>query len=248
MKLETPQFIGMVGRSRSGKDTVANYLIQRYGFVRMACADKLKKIISRAYHVPLDHFYLDEFRYVPHKNLNGDFMRTGEPYLQRGYESILEELSPKTINTPPDVACREIFVNLLSGRNYSPIEAAQLIGTEGFRRHVNDGVWVDYLMAEASSKLDAGKSVVVSDVRFENEFDLIQENGGEMWAIKRSTYRASNHESEKHIDRLSARADIAIANNSTMELLHLLIDAHIGVSAFQQEPVASASLQEVATP
>ncbi len=36
--------IGISGKMRSGKDTVAAYLRENYGFVRMAIADKLKEV------------------------------------------------------------------------------------------------------------------------------------------------------------------------------------------------------------
>lgn len=36
--------IGLTGYARSGKDTVANYLVSDYGFVRIGFADKLKEL------------------------------------------------------------------------------------------------------------------------------------------------------------------------------------------------------------
>ena len=36
--------IGISGKLQSGKDTVADYLVKKYGFVRVAFADKLKEI------------------------------------------------------------------------------------------------------------------------------------------------------------------------------------------------------------
>lgn len=39
--------IGLSGYARSGKDTVADYLVQNYGFTRMAFADPMKEALRR---------------------------------------------------------------------------------------------------------------------------------------------------------------------------------------------------------
>jgi len=38
--------IGITGRARSGKDTIANYLVHAHGFVRIAFADELKRMVN----------------------------------------------------------------------------------------------------------------------------------------------------------------------------------------------------------
>ena len=39
--------LGLSGYARSGKDTVAEYLVERYGFVRMAFADPMREAVAR---------------------------------------------------------------------------------------------------------------------------------------------------------------------------------------------------------
>lgn len=39
--------IGLSGYARTGKDTVADYLVEKYGFVRMAFADPMKEALYR---------------------------------------------------------------------------------------------------------------------------------------------------------------------------------------------------------
>lgn len=41
--------IGLVGQQRSGKDTVGDYLISKYGFKRFAFADELKEVVRRLF-------------------------------------------------------------------------------------------------------------------------------------------------------------------------------------------------------
>lgn len=42
-------FIGIAGRSGAGKDTLAERLVTRHGFVRLAIADPLKELTGRAF-------------------------------------------------------------------------------------------------------------------------------------------------------------------------------------------------------
>lgn len=41
---DMPRRIGVSGKARSGKDTLAGYLVDRYGFVRFAFADRLREL------------------------------------------------------------------------------------------------------------------------------------------------------------------------------------------------------------
>lgn len=43
--------IALSGKMRSGKDTVADYLVKRHGFTRMAFADKLKDVVRDLFEV-----------------------------------------------------------------------------------------------------------------------------------------------------------------------------------------------------
>ena len=44
-----PLKIGLTGKARSGKDTVANYLVERYQFQRVAFGDALKRYVSEIF-------------------------------------------------------------------------------------------------------------------------------------------------------------------------------------------------------
>lgn len=41
--------VGLIGKKRSGKDTVANYLVQEYGYKRYGFADPMKEMIKEAF-------------------------------------------------------------------------------------------------------------------------------------------------------------------------------------------------------
>lgn len=69
---------------------------------------------------------------------------------------------------------------------FSPRWALQRVGTEGLRRVVADDVWVRAL----ERRLPATGLVVVPDVRFPNEVDMIRRLGGEVWLVERAPRRS----------------------------------------------------------
>jgi hypothetical protein len=65
-------------------------------------------------------------------------------------------------------------------RQFTPREALQLMGTEAGRNVFHRDIWVFSLLNRAK-----GKDVVITDVRFKNEVDYIQENGGIVVRVRR---------------------------------------------------------------
>ena len=66
------------------------------------------------------------------------------------------------------------------GREFTPREALQKMGTEAGREVFHKDIWVISLLNRAK-----GKDVVVTDVRFQNEIQYIQDNGGIVIRVKR---------------------------------------------------------------
>ena len=66
------------------------------------------------------------------------------------------------------------------GREFTPREALQKMGTEAGREVFHKDIWVISLLNRAK-----GKDVVVTDVRFQNEIKYIQDNGGIVIRVKR---------------------------------------------------------------
>jgi hypothetical protein len=68
------------------------------------------------------------------------------------------------------------------GREFTPREALQKMGTEAGRDVFHKDIWVISLLNRAK-----GKDVVVTDVRFENEINYIHDNGGIVIRVKRGS-------------------------------------------------------------
>jgi hypothetical protein len=58
--------------------------------------------------------------------------------------------------------------------NLTPVDIWCLLGTDAIRNHVYNDTWVDYILRQP----DAGKILVIPDVRFPNEADAIRDRGG----------------------------------------------------------------------
>jgi dephospho-CoA kinase len=106
--------------------------------------------------------------------------------------------------------------------NISPRNALQYLGTDVFRNNINkllpnitDNFWV--MLLENKYKKIKG-NVIITDVRFQNEVDMIHKNGGFVIKINRNTNNIDNHDSEKYIDSI-INYDYVIDNNDSIENL-----------------------------
>ena len=89
---------------------------------------------------------------------------------------------------------------LLPNIGKSPRQLMQLLGTEWGRQMVDANVWVTLAEARIRADLLAGRFVVVSDVRMENEADMIRKLGGVVIHLHRAAARrVAEHSSERGI-------------------------------------------------
>lgn len=121
----------------------------------------------------------------------------------------------------------------------SPRQLMQSMGTEWARNTVHPDVWVklaeqnlDYM----TKALGAVLGFVVSDVRFENEADLIRRRGGTIIHISRAAAQAVNpHISEAGV--AGNKADLLMFNNGTVEeFLRSLDEVFLMIRERQQQP------------
>lgn len=116
------------GLSRSGKDTVARRLVERFRMTHLKISSHLKRCASLLFDVPLEDF---------------EERQKDDPH-------------PKW------------------GR--SPREMLKFLGTDVFQYKIESFIpgrnrcfWIDYLHKDIADELALGRSVVISDYRFEHE-------------------------------------------------------------------------------
>lgn len=198
--------IGLVGLKGSGKDTVAAYLVKTHQFERRAFADKLKESFSALTGIPV-------WEIENYKNDPGVFLGVG-------YETSNPTISGKIGDIVPP----------MPDRTWSPIsqvtfrEALQLYGTESHRDVFGEDFWLDQCMPVEG--FYAGRAIVVSDVRFENEIQRIHTLGGKFVVVERAGGEQDPHRSEN--EWYTVPADYVLKNNGTIEELYAAIEIMLG--------------------
>ena len=178
------KLIGLIGRARSGKDTVAGYLCRRHRFTQDAFADPMKEMLEVAF---------------------GDLFRDGD---------------------------REAPLPWLGK---SPRQLMQTLGTEWGRNQVHQDLWTllmeqKILREKAIEEAGFKVSMVISDVRFHNEADMILRHGGELWHIQRDGASVAEHISE-HTQWDTYQTKV-IENNGSLEELYLKVEQAYQGEAF----------------
>ena len=114
--------IGVCGKGGSGKDTIANYLVEHYDFNRVAAADAMKVDL-----------------------------------------------------------CKYLDMDLVNHGKFSVRRFLQLYGMD-MRYRIADTYWLERSIQDKVKELGTNgeTNIVVSDVRFEIEYDWIKKNGGDV--------------------------------------------------------------------
>ena len=165
------KLIGLTGRARSGKDTVAHHLNENNSYSSYAFAQPMKQACKIMFNWSEQH-------------VNGDLKEVVDPLF-----------------------------------GISPRVAMQRLGTEFGRETINKSMW----LLRAQTEIDSKLNLVITDVRFNNEAELIKENGGIVIEIRRNDREAvSEHKSENGIDE--SLVDFVVENNGTIACLYDRID------------------------
>lgn len=106
----------------------------------------------------------------------------------------------------------------------SPRHLMQTLGTEWGRHKVRKDIWVRYMRRRLRYAKEREINVVVSDVRFGNEADLIHEMGGEVVLMFGNTVCPPSwwqHPSERLVD---VRTDRVIDNTGSLDELRAQVE------------------------
>lgn len=187
--------IGITGRKRAGKDSVASVLIEEAGFQRVGFSDSLKALAL------LVNPIVDVESFTPEGDEWGDY---SYPIGVR-YASLVEEIGLERAKEEPEV--RRIL---------------QHLGTD-IRTVLGEDVWVnnwyervDGLVPDHGDREDL--KVVVPDVRFINEANEIRRCGGVIWRVERpdpfDLLPPDLHVSETEMDGITP--DFTFYNDGTL--------------------------------
>jgi len=219
------RLIGLMGKSKSGKDTVGQMLVEANpNGATLAFADKLKEVCMDLFGLTRDDVYTEE----------GKAKLTALPLYKCPACSSIN----CALVAPTQVLCSgctaigepKAFASFWTNR-----EILQFIGTEGVRR-VDKDAWVKHALRTASHLLEgngAGRTadsppvafVAITDCRFKSEMAAIKKAGGQIWRIRRpETDRKatglSGHASETEMDTIpDSEFHRVINNDASLDVL-----------------------------
>lgn len=200
--------IGIMGKAGSGKDTLAHGLANTYAYTYTdAFANPLKEACATLFGISLFNFN----------------------------ERNLKEAIDK-------------FWNI------SPRQITQFVGTEVVRESFKDlldyevlaeNFWIHRMLLKFQEEVDnqdepyyePGDTVIISDVRFQNEYNWIIQNNGIMIHLTRDgadgTVGIPSHKSENGITFISEERHYEISNNSSKENLLQIAKLILGAAKLQ---------------
>lgn len=114
----------------------------------------------------------------------------------------------------------------------SPRQLMQSLGTEWGRELVGATIWTDHMARRIDAATHAGEDVVITDVRFNTEVDLIKRLGGEIWRVQRPNAETTSHRTHRSETEAAAIAhDRLLVNDGTIEQLYARIVLALGYSS-----------------
>ena len=214
---------GRRGSAGAGKDAVADHLVAKHGFVKVAFADEIKRITMRLWD------FTEEQLWGPSEERNKPDDRYPLGYkLECGCIADRYESNDKGRIVEPGWWVANIL-NLCDDHEehwhrghcirvepeeyfLTPRHALQMIGTDVARK-VDPDVWARYALKVAKQILEEGqgynrvrglnrmgwsagdepKGVVFSDLRFKNEMSHVEAAGGKNWRKKRKVAILPGH-------------------------------------------------------
>lgn len=206
--------IGFTGPATSGKDTAAQALIDTGMWKRVSFADPLKQsalVLNPLVTIPCDHELVRT--QWPEATISGDdvMLRLAE---------VVEELGWDGAKRVPEV--RRIL---------------QVMGTECGRQIFGPNCWVNIAAKSIQDVRNSGLRVVMTDVRFPEEAELIHNLGGTVVKIIRPGVGSLNaHPSEAGITCY----DHVVYNNSSIDELHRKIIGSFATDVLIGDELAQA--------
>lgn len=221
--------LGLAGQAGTGKDTVALYLQERYGFIPFSFSDALYKEVATAFGLESE----DLLRNRATKEVRNYDLRLDQ-CSDKKFVDLAINLAMTALDEPPDLG------PLILKRALSPRQILQWWGTE-YRRAQDPGYWVraarrwvTNLRAAYPYEELRPQYFVNTSVRFENEREMISYTAyhetddatsweGNIWHVHRDTAQPVHaHESETPLPVLDGEREIW--NNADLQHLYAGVD------------------------
>lgn len=191
--------LGLLGVKGSGKDTMARYLVDSFGFERIGFADALYQQVADSYGVTVEALNRRETKETALPFLALRLCKEAQ-FVEVALESLTKSSALRkacvaylrTGRMPAHASSRQVKTLLKAAR--SPRWTLQLWGTE-YRRASKYGVdsyWLDIVANAIAARPE--QQFVITDVRFRNEAMFVERLGGQLMRIRRPALEAREAE------------------------------------------------------
>jgi hypothetical protein len=227
--------IAISGWKRSGKDTIAAQLIEKYGFTRVAFADPLKDSVAREYGIPREHCDDPAFKEAPILHLP---LSPKDQFGLGVAELIYKECRTADGKTPFDywIDPSGAFLGVYSyGSAFTERETvSQLYWTPRalciLKGSINRVVRSDYWVKAAIEGIQTASThamndpsfggFVISDLRYKSELaQLRQAFGKNLITVRINRFDECNSQDASERDLDNGVFDVTIENRGTLEEL-----------------------------
>ena len=223
------------GTKNSGKSLCTTFLEER-GWHSFSFAKALKDLIAKVYELTteerklLDGLTPQAREWKEQKNRKFTPLNHESSWAPIVLLGILEELFFYDTKFDLFSACvqlEELLQEHLYPFNLSPRGALQIIGTDIFRT-ISEDVWIDQIdltyvdklgndIPSPTTLLSQNQNVIISDCRFENEFDWAKGLGGYLIFIERPANTQTDSHVSENLHDLKSLADSILINDGNHE-------------------------------
>lgn len=199
--------ISLTGNMGVGKDTMADYMVEKYDFVKVSMADPMKRIAKEIYD------FSDEQLWGPSEARNREDTRYRRP--------------DGTYLTPRVVG--QLLGNELSRLAYPE---TWILYMQRIVKKIQSGYF--YSEKKGAYKMRGKKSdytgIIVSSCRFKNEIEAIKEMGGMAFRLKRPALKAEKFLSTGIQNHVSESEQLTLPD----EFFSYVLEVPEGIDAFHK--------------
>ena len=231
--------VAVSGWKGSGKDTMADYLVDEYGYTRIAFADVLKEMVAEQYDIPLNSCHEPYLKEVP---LMQYPVESEDKFGAMIHNFMVKEFRTRdgkipTLLTNTDDGTKGLIPD--ADGNYDHYEEvfwtprALCILEGSIKRAANSSYWVQNVIRKISklSEEDPRTKVVISDLRYQSEvghLDHAFETRLVTCRVNRWLNSPSSDPSERDLDEYVL--DYKIDNGDTIDEFKSVIDDFVAVT------------------
>ena len=139
------------------------------------------------------------------KSYFADYLVNNKLFIKLSFASPLKEITKILFNLSDEDVKDPIKKELINPKfNASPRELMQWLGTDIMREEFNKkfnysgSIWIDNVKDKVKILLDNNKDVVIDDVRFQNEVDMIHSLGGIVINLRNYLDNTLNNSTSTH--------------------------------------------------